>query len=288
MKPTPKTLQVFLPEGSPAGIQIAELTTRIVQAISVPRTHLKQFSERCESHYVGTYFLFGGQEDESKPIAYIGQTEDLPGRLRLHDAKKEFWTTAVIIVSRTQSFTQAHIRWVEWYSIAKAGEANRYHLENGNQGSEPFVTEAIHADLGEIFETGSLLLESLGYPLFKPLIPKLDAVPVEETWHLSRRGAQARATFTSEGLVVHKGSVCSKDFTPKAKDAPLAKRRQKLIASGIIERTAQGPVFTEDYRFQSPSGAAAVICGASANGWVEWKDAAGKSLKQVKRFSEST
>ena len=42
MNPTPKTLQVFLPEGTPAGIQIAELTTRIVQAVSVPRTHLKQ------------------------------------------------------------------------------------------------------------------------------------------------------------------------------------------------------------------------------------------------------
>jgi hypothetical protein len=28
MKPTPKTLQVFLPEGTPAGIQIAELTTQ--------------------------------------------------------------------------------------------------------------------------------------------------------------------------------------------------------------------------------------------------------------------
>lgn len=45
MKTTPKTLQVFLPEGTPAGIQIAELTTRIVQAISVPRTH-----QAIESH----------------------------------------------------------------------------------------------------------------------------------------------------------------------------------------------------------------------------------------------
>lgn len=70
MKPTPKTLQVFLPESTPAGIQIAELTTRIVQAISVPRTHLKQFFERPESQYVGTYFLFGGEDDGSKPLAY--------------------------------------------------------------------------------------------------------------------------------------------------------------------------------------------------------------------------
>jgi len=47
MKPTPNTLQVSLPEGTPAGIQIAELTTRIVQAIAVPRTQVagKQISE---------------------------------------------------------------------------------------------------------------------------------------------------------------------------------------------------------------------------------------------------
>jgi hypothetical protein len=42
MNPTPKTLQVFLPEGTPAGIQIAELTTRIVQAISAPRTQVAE------------------------------------------------------------------------------------------------------------------------------------------------------------------------------------------------------------------------------------------------------
>jgi hypothetical protein len=47
---SPKTLQVFLPEGTAAGtaagIQIAELTTRIVQAIAVPRTQVagKQIS----------------------------------------------------------------------------------------------------------------------------------------------------------------------------------------------------------------------------------------------------
>ena len=130
MKPTAKTLQIFLPEGTPAGIQIAELTTRIVQAIAVPRTHLKEFFLRPEAQYVGTYFLFGGEDDGSKPLAYVGQTEDLKQRLRQHDANKEFWTTAVILVSRTQSFTQAHIRWMEWNAIAKAKEANRYQLES--------------------------------------------------------------------------------------------------------------------------------------------------------------
>jgi len=282
MKTTPKTLQVFLPEGTPAGIQIAELTTRIVQAISVPRTHLKEFFARPESHYIGTYFLFGGDDEGSKPLAYIGQTENLKQRLKSHDANKEFWTRAVILVSRTQSFTQAHIKWLEWKSIANAKAANRYKLENGDSGSEPFVTEAILAEVEEIFETGSLLLQSLAYPIFEPLISK-DPKSVAETWHLSRRGVKATATFTDEGLVVHKGSRCSKDLTKSALGAPFVKRREKMIADGILKDSGQGLVFTEDYQFKSPSGAASVIMGAHANGWIEWKNAEGHTMKEVKR-----
>ena len=249
----------------------------------MPRTHLKQFFERSESQYVGTYFLFGGEDDGSKPLAYIGQTEDLKQRLRMHDAKKEFWTRAVVLVSRTQSFTQAHIKWLEWHSIAQASEANRYKLENGNAASEPFVTEAIQAEVEEIFETGSLLLQSLGYPIFEPLISKTGKGKKDDTWHLSRRGATATATFTDEGLVVHKGSTCSKGFTKSAEGAPFVKRRDTMVADGVLEETPKGLVFAEDYKFKSPSGAAAVVSGGHANGWIEWKNAAGKTLKEVKR-----
>ena len=287
MKPTPKTLQVFLPEGTPAGIQIAELTTRIVQAISVPRTHLKQFFERPEAQYVGTYFLFGGDDDSSKPLAYIGQTEDLKQRLRMHDAKKEFWTRAVILVSRTQSFTQAHIKWMEWHSIAEAVKANRYKLENGNLASEPFVTEAILADLHEIFETGSLLLQSLGYPLFQPLIARRtnnETTEDEESeWELKGPKAKASAVFTSDGIVVRAGSLCRKDFVDSATGNPVVKKRDELVANGILVSKGNSYEFTEDYPFKSPSGAASIVLARTANGWISWKNKSGKTLGEVKR-----
>ena len=41
----------------------------------MPRTHLKQFHNRPESQYVGSYFLFGGEDDGSKPLAYTGHSE---------------------------------------------------------------------------------------------------------------------------------------------------------------------------------------------------------------------
>ena len=40
-------------------------------------------------------------------------------------------------------------------------------------------------------------------------------------------------------------------------------------------------VFTKDAEFSSPSAAAAVIHGGSANGLTAWKTESGKSLKQL-------
>lgn len=280
MTPIPKTLQVFLPEGTPAGIQIAELTTRIVQAIAVPRTRLKEFYARPEAKHVGIYLLFGGEDDGSKPLAYIGQTEDLKQRLRSHDAKKEFWSTAVILVSRTHSFTQAHIRWLEWHSIAQAKQANRFKLENGNDASEPHVTEAILADMHEIFETGSLLLQSLGYPIFEPLISK--ETTLGDLWYINAIDSEATGTFSNTGFVVHKGSKCRKKLVKSGIDSFFARKRERLLADDILREEGKHYIFTEDYPFKSPSGSATCILGRHTNGWTKWKNADGKTLKEVK------
>jgi Domain of unknown function (DUF4357) len=39
--------------------------------------------------------------------------------------------------------------------------------------------------------------------------------------------------------------------------------------------------FSQDYSFSSPSTAAAVVLGRSANGRVEWKAADGRTLKEI-------
>lgn len=282
----PKTIQIFLPDGEPTGIRVAELTTRIVQAVAVPRNGLKRFFNRNEARHISTYFLFGGADTEAKPITYVGQTEDIVSRLKKHDADKEFWTVAVIVISRTHTFTQAHIRWLEWWSIARATEAKRYRLENGNAGSEPFVTEPIRADLDEIFETGSLLLEALGFPLFRPVgvAPTPDSQePVQELF-LNGPDAEAVGVFTSDGFVVRKGSKCRKKVAPSG-EKYVTPARKPLLSEGILVESGPSLVFTEDTLFKSPSGSAIVVLGRTANGWHEWRNATNKTLHQIKRES---
>jgi hypothetical protein len=42
-------------------------------------------------------------------------------------------------------------------------------------------------------------------------------------------------------------------------------------------------VFQKDHLFNSPSMALIALLGRTANGWKEWKDAAGQTLDEVKR-----
>ena len=110
---SPKTIQIFLPSGDPQGIRVAEITTRIVQVIEVPRVLLNEFLAMPESAQVAVYFLFGGGQD-AEPRVYIGQSGDLRNRLSKHNQTKDFWERALVLISRTNSLTQTHGLFLEW------------------------------------------------------------------------------------------------------------------------------------------------------------------------------
>lgn len=57
--------------------------------------------------------------------------------------------------------------------------------------------------------------------------------------------------------------------------------RAALVANGALQASDDGYTFAQDYVFQSPSTAAAVVLGRSANGRIEWKTKDGMTLKQV-------
>jgi len=136
----PQTIQFFLPQGEPRGIRIADITTRIVQAVLVPRSKLSEAAKREELKSVGVYFLFGEPEEAAKPVVYIGETEDCYARFGLHNRNKDFWHTAVAVVSKTGNFTKAHAKYLEWHCIRKAKEVGRFSLDNANEGKTPEAT----------------------------------------------------------------------------------------------------------------------------------------------------
>jgi hypothetical protein len=125
MTPAPKTIQIFLPGGDPQGIRVAEITTRIVQVIEVPRSLLPEFLKMPESGQVALYFLIGESEDAEERRVYVGQTGDLRARLTSHNKEKDFWQRALILISRTNSLTQTHSLFLEWRCLQAIRAADR-------------------------------------------------------------------------------------------------------------------------------------------------------------------
>ena len=280
MKASAKTIQIFLPDGNPHGIKIAEITSRTVLAILIPRQQLAEAAKREELNGVGVYMLFG--QSDAKPQLYIGETENCLNRLKEHHVKKEFWTTALVFVSKTHYFTKTHIKFLEWYCWDIAKKANRYLLDNSNTPSKPHISESAQADLLDNFATMQMLASTLGYTVFDEIKKPLP----KEIIICKGKDAYAKGEYIEQGLVVFTNSICNLVPTNTA-GAWLIGIRDQLQQKGVLQLKENVLVFTEDYVFSSPSTAAGVVLARSANGWREWKFKDGRTLDEVKRQSSS-
>lgn len=278
-----KTIQIFLPGGDPRGIRVAEITTRIVQVIEVPRSLLPNFLKMPECDQVAVYFLFGQKEATGEPTVYIGQTGDLRTRLTAHNKDKDFWERACVLISRTNSLTQTHALFLEWHCLQAVREAARFGDENGNSGSQPYTPAPLEADCYEIYETGHSLLATLGYPIFDPVAKKTGSTEPNEIFYCTGSSANGRGQYTEEGFVVLKGSIGRRKNVNSIKDTSAEKFRLKLVESGVMIEQGDTVVFQKDYLFNSPSMAAIALMGRSANGWIEWRTKDGKTLDAEKR-----
>ena len=268
-------------------MRVAEITTRIVRVIEVPRSQLADFLKMPEAQQVGVYFLMGELSEAGLPRTYIGQSGSVGKRLEQHHQNKDFWNRAFVVISLTNSLTQTHGLFLEWLAIAEATKAGRYGLENGNTGSQPYTPAPLQADCHEIHETAATLLATLGQPIFEPLTSAPTAKGIVELFYCKGSGADGVGEYTTEGFVVHKGSKGRAEIVPSIQGTSHERMRSQLITEGVLTENAGSAgsllVFTRDHLFSSPSTAAMAVMGRSANGWVEWKTASGKTLDEVKR-----
>ncbi len=287
----PQTIQIYLPAGDPRGMRIAEITTRIVRVIEVPRSQLAEFLKLPEAQQVGVYFLLGELSEAGLPRVYIGQSGSVGTRLVQHNQNKDFWNRALVVISLTNNLTQTHALFLEWFAIFMATQAGRYSLENGNAGARPHTPAPLEADCFEIFETAATLVATLGQPIFEPLTgasQQVDGKPqAPELFYCKGPQANGIGEYTSEGFVVHKGSTARIGNVASIQGTSQERFRQQLVTDGVLAPNGDSYVFTRDHLFASPSMAAIAVMGRSANGWLEWKTDIGQTLDAAKRQSVS-
>lgn len=265
-----KSISLFLIDGIPDGVIACELSNWTGKGYKIPRNSLKDVSNRSDLKKPGVYFLIGHNEDDKETV-YIGESEDVFKRLYQHQ-EKDFWTEALVFISKDENLNKAHIKYLEFSLHDEAVEANRYKVFNSNVPTKPAISEAEIAVMSKFSTNLKLLVGALGFRIFekltKSLTSKQDKYLID-----AARGAVATGIMTTEGFVVFKGSKIASTEVPSMPESFKKKRAQIISENVVIDFE-----FTQDYLFSSPSTAAAVIMGRSANGLKEWKLKDGSNL----------
>lgn len=97
---------------------------------------------------------------------------------------------------------------------------------------------------------------------------------------LTTKGIEAKDCSNAGKFVVNAGSIVVPTMVSSASKS-IIRLRKMLLETGVIGDKDGSLNFTENYAFESPSTAASVVMGRSANGRVEWKTAVGITLKQL-------
>ena len=280
-----KTIEIFLPDGDPKSIKVASITSRTVEVTYIPRAKLEDAKKRDSLSGVGVYFLVGASEEHSKTEVYIGEAESCITRIGQHNANKDFWQYVLIVTSRTSQFTKTHGKYLEWLAYDSARHVGRCLLNNGKVPPKPHVSESLEADLYDSFDTISVLVSTLGLPIFQTARKQETSKEAEEknTFSISRNKLVGYAQYTEEGVVVLAGSQFHKETTPSMQTQCVFDIRDKMLKDGILVDRGSFYELMEDTLLGSPSYAGACVTGRSTNGWKAWKLSNGSTLSDIYR-----
>lgn len=283
-----RTIKIFLVDGVPNGLLTAEIMNWTGHVITGPRSRLPELIQRPEVQRTAVYFLV--DPDAGTGIGtqvYIGETDEASRRLAVHNRPedkggKDFWERVCIVTSKDANLTKGHIKFLESRLITTAKEAGRCELLNSTDPEYFGLPEADRSDMGFFLEQIQTLLPVLGFDFLRPrpiVTPVASDLTAAYQAHsaspifsgdVKKYGITARGQEIDGEFVVFRGSKTRREW--EGVEGSYTKLFQNLVRTGVLQPSddRQHNEFSEDYAFASPSAAAAVVAGRTANGRTHW------------------
>ena len=271
-----KSLELFFIDGEPDGLLTAEVFNWTGHVLSIPRTKLVSALSRQEAKNTGVYVLLG--ENDGEEMMYVGEGENISNRIKLHDAKKDWWTRAVLVTTTSDALNKAHVQYLESKLIEKAIRAGHTKLDNSAKPSLPGINEAAQANMEGFLEQLFVVLRAIRVDAFTEQArhgTETGADKPNEVFELvlKKEGIKATAVLDGSEFIVQSGSSAREawigDRTPQTS---YWKLHDQLVTQGILVEGSDGNrAFSVNYAFSSTSAAGAVVTGRSTAGPLTWK-----------------
>ena len=104
---------------------------KICQIVCDPTVVIFQYD--ALNYQTPSFYILLGEDETTKPKAYIGETENFRERVRDHDSKKTFWQKALLFISKDAAMTKADVQYLEHKAIAAAKSSYTFVLNENKQ-----------------------------------------------------------------------------------------------------------------------------------------------------------
>jgi len=273
----PFSIKIFVPDGDPDGLRLVEKSNWTGIGVVFNRTTYKQVVCRPEFTKTGVYVLVGSSEGSGLPTIYVGEGDPVKDRLNQHYSKKDFWDWAVFFVTKDNSLNKAHVQRMEWRLLDMAKDAKQCKLDNSNMPAPPSLSDADAADVDSFLLDMLSIFPLLGLGVFEKT--ETTKKP-SNVLFIESKGIKASGYEDAKGFVVCKGSQVLKE-EQNAIHQYMSTLRKDLLEQGVLVENGPHYAFTQDQAFGSPSTAAGVVLGRTANGRTEWRTKDGTTLKEL-------
>jgi len=282
-----RSIRLFLIDGTPNGLLTAEIINWSGHVLTGPRSRFAELIQRPECDRSGVYFLMGPDPDGS-PLdrVYIGESDDVARRLKEHNrgehlGGKDFWERACLVTSKDLNLTKAHIKYLETRLIRIAKDAGHSIVVNTADRIFNSLPESDKADMAYFLEQIRIVLPTLGFDFLREVTKPSQ---LGETSSASTKNVTQSPVFEltskTHSIKAYGQEIDGEFFVLKNSDASgqwtstphsYQKLFDRVVSEGALSESVNGlRKFVDDYAFNSPSAAAAVVLGRNANGRTSW------------------
>lgn len=285
-----KVFQILVPDNTLVS-RIISCENQVTELFVIDRADKKFVADySTELNKPALYILV----NRDKRQLYVGETDDSLKRLRNHEAK-DFWKEAIVFHSTIDTLSTTEVRWLEAKTYEALKNLGFYDLsENKQVPQEPSLKKNQIYTLEPIFEEAKNYICAAGFDIFLRKKEetaercKSQAEPVKSAEYLfycKQGGCVAKGYMSGDEFIMLAGSEIRQNTRASITPAFAAQRQAFIVdhckvQNGVI-------MLKHDYTFPSPSYAAGMCVGGSANGWTEWKDVEGKTLDEVFRAGQA-
>ncbi len=283
--PVGRTIQLYLVDGTPAGLRIATIHGWTGQVLVASQTAFRAMLRRSEADRTGVYVLFGPDlMGIGKVRAYIGEADIVSQRIAQSANQRDFWETALIVTTSDDALTKGDVRYLEARMIELAAQSGRVVLENGNAPSadQKRLPESGKANMEAFLANLRVILPVIGLEMLRPaatqVVANASAAVLKDEQRIEKFEIQHKSGISAEAIE-RDGEFIVLAGSQVLKDTGFVQQSYKSLKDSLIlDRTiVPGPPdssfweFAQDYAFTSPSAAAAVVLDRNSNGRTEWR-----------------